>query len=192
MEIRSFSGNLATPKTNGRRVSGYAVVFGVKSEIMYDGATGRMFQEIIEPGAITPDLLKRSDVKGVIEHNNQRLLARSKNGSGTLTLKIDNRGLFYSFEAPNTTEGEFALQMIKRGDITGSSFKFSTNEADSTWTKDSTGLWLRKVKRIKGLYDVSIVSDPAYNQTSVTVERMAKRDDSWEVQNQLLRLKNNL
>ena len=192
MEIRSFSGNLATPKTNGRRISGYAVVFGVKSEIMYDGATGRMFQEIIEPGAITSELLNRSDVKAVLEHDVQRLLARSKNGSGTLTLKIDNRGLFYSFEAPNTTEGEFALQMIKRGDITGSSFKFSTNEADSTWTKDSTGLWLRKVKRIKGLYDVSIVSDPAYNQTSVTVERMAKRDDSWEVQNQLLRLKNNL
>ena len=192
MEIRSFSGALATPKTNGRRISGYAVVFGVKSEIMYDGATGRMFQEIIESAAITSELLNRSDVKAVLEHDVQRLLARSKNGSGTLTLKIDNRGLFYSFEAPNTTEGEFALQMIKRGDITGSSFKFSTNEADSTWTKDSTGLWLRKVKRIKGLYDVSIVSDPAYNQTSVTVERMAKRDDSWEVQNQLLRLKNNL
>lgn len=192
MEIRSFSGALATPKTNGRRISGYAVVFGVKSEIMYDGATGRMFQEIIEPGAITSELLNRSDVKAVLEHDVQKLLARSNKGRGTLNLAISNKGLHYSFDAPHTSAGDYAIEMVKRGDITGSSFKFSTNEADSTWTKDSTGLWLRKVKRIKGLYDVSIVSDPAYNQTSVTVERMAKRDDSWEVQNKFLRLKNNL
>lgn len=189
MEIRSFSGNLATPKTNGLRISGYAVVFGVKSEIMYDATTGRMFQEIIEPGAITPDLLNRSDVKAVLEHDIQKLLARSNKGRGTLTLKIDNRGLFYSFEAPNTTEGEFALQMIKRGDITGSSFKFSTNESDSTWTKDSTGLWLRRIKRIKGLLDVSITTDPAYNQTTVTVERMNKRDNSWQVNLEILKRK---
>ena len=189
MEIRSFSGELATPKTSARKISGYAVVFGVKSEIMYDAKTGRMFQEIIEPGAITHDLLKRSDIKAVLHHDPQKLLARSNKGTGTLTLIIDSRGLFYSFEAPHTTDGNDAIEMIKRGDISGSSFKFSLNEADSTWTKDSTGLWLRRIKRIKGLYDVSITTDPAYNQTSVTVERMAKRDDSWKVQLEILRRK---
>ena len=190
-ELRSFSGDLATPKTSGRKISGYAVVFNVKSGVLYDPENRRMFQEIIEPGAITPELLKRSDVKCVLEHDPQKLLARFRNGAGTLLLRIDSKGLFYSFEAPRTSEGDYALEMVKRGDITGSSFKFSVNEKDSTWTKQGE-VWIRKIKKLKGIYDVSIVSDPAYSQTSVTVERMAKRDDSWKVSLELLKLKNDL
>ena len=190
-ELRSFSGDLATPKTSGRKISGYAIVFNVKSGVMYDSENRRMFEEVIEPGAITHDLLKRSDVKAVLHHDPQKLLARSNKGTGTLTLTIDSRGLFYSFEAPHTTDGNDALEMIKRGDISGSSFKFSLNERDSTWTKQGE-VWIRKIKSFRQLYDVSIVSDPAYSQTSVTVERMAKRDDSWKVSLELLKIKSNL
>ncbi len=65
MEVRSYSG-IATPKTNGRQISGYAVVFNQQSEILYDAVNNRMFKEIIDGKAITPELLKRSDVKAVL------------------------------------------------------------------------------------------------------------------------------
>ena len=175
MEIRSYSGEFATPKTNGRQISGYAVVFNQQSEILYDATNNRMFKEIINHGAITPELLKRSDVRGLLEHNRERLLARYRKGVGTLNLRIDGRGLLYSFLSPNTTDGNFALEMVNRGDITGSSFAFRADDKDCTWTKDSVGMWTRKVNKISGLYDVSIVSDPAYNQTSVTVEHIPYR-----------------
>ena len=188
MEVRSYSG-IATPKTNGRQISGYSVVFGVQSEILYDTVNNRMFKEIIDPKAITPELLKRSDVKAVLEHSAERLLARYKNGTGTLSLRIDTRGLFYYFEAPHTADGDYALEMIKRGDITGSSFKFTATPKDCTWTKQENGIWVRRVNKISGLYDVSIVSDPAYSETSVSVEGMAKRDNRWKVELELLRRK---
>ena len=189
-EIRSFAG-IATPQMSGRKIAGYAIVFNVKSGVMYDPENRRMFQEIIEPGAITPELLKRSDVKCVLEHDPQKLLARFRNGAGTLLLRVDSKGLFYSFEAPRTSEGDYALEMVKRGDITGSSFKFSVNEKDSTWTKQGE-VWIRKIKSFRQLYDVSIVSDPAYSQTSVTVRSMEKRNESWKVNLELLKQKNKL
>ena len=186
-EIRSYSG-IATPKTNGRQISGYAVVFGTQSQILYDAGSGRMFKEIIDTRAITPELLKQSDVKALLEHSAERLLARCKNGTGTLTLRIDTMGLFYCFEAPHTADGDFALEMIKRGDISGSSFAFKANDKDCTWTKPGE-IWIRKVNKISVLYDVSIESDPAYTETSVTAERMRKLDDNWKVQIEILRRK---
>ena len=186
MEIRSYSG-IATPQTNGRKISGYAVVFGVKSVIMYDSENRRMFQEIIEPGAITPELLKRSDIKAVLYENS--LLARSNKGFGTLTLKIDKRGLYYSFEAPDTTDGNDALEMIKRGDIFGSSFSFSLNENDSTWIKQKNGVWLRRINSFRQLHSIVISTDPAYNETTVTAERMLKRDNDYKTQLELLKRK---
>ena len=188
MEIRSYSG-IATPKTNGRQISGYAVVFNQQSEILYDAVNNRMFKEIIDGKAITPELLKHSDVKAVLEHSAERLLARFKNSTGTLSLRVDTRGLFYYFEAPHTADGDFALEMIQRGDITGSSFKFTATPKDCTWTKQENGIWVRRVNKISGLYDVSIVSDPAYSETSVSVEGMAKRDNSWKIQLEILRRK---
>ena len=189
-ELRSFAG-IATPQMSGRKISGYAIVFNVKSGVMYDSENRRMFQEVIEPGAVTHDLLKRSDVKAVLHHDPQKLLARSNKGTGTLTLTVDSRGLFYSFEAPRTTDGNDALEMIKRGDISGSSFAFRLNERDCSWTKQGE-VWIRKIKSFRQLYDVSIVSDPAYSQTSVTVRSMEKRNESWKVNLELLKQKNKL
>ena len=53
-------------------------------------------------------------------------------------------------------------------------------------------VWIRKIKSFRQLYDVSIVSDPAYSQTSVTVRSMEKRNESWKVNLELLKQKNKL
>jgi len=166
-EVRSFSG-AAAPMIKGRAVSGYAIVFNTKSEVMVDFAEGRRFREVIQPGAITEAMLRGSDIKMLLEHNKQRLLARSKFGKGTLRYQITGKGVAYNFDSPNTTDGNFAVEMLMRGDMTGSSFAFSVAKDGDKWRKDGE-IWLRTITRIEQLYDFSIVSDPAYNETTADV-----------------------
>ena len=170
MEIRSY-GDTAAPKISGesRTIEGYAIVFGQESEVLFDRSKRRKFIEVIQPGAVTRELLERSDVKALLEHNAQRMMARSFNGKGTLTLSIDAHGLMYRFEAPNTQDGDYAVEMVKRGDLFGSSFAYATGEKNVRYEKRADGMLMRYVNAIEWIGDVSIVSDPAYMGTDVTV-----------------------
>jgi HK97 family phage prohead protease len=180
-EIRSF-GDLAAPKLKrstvegeeSRTIEGYAVVFNTRSSLLPDYDVYRMVQEEIDPDAITEDLLRSCDIKALLEHDNNRMLARSCNGSGTLKLSKDERGIKYEFTAPNTSDGNYALEMVKRGDLFGSSFAYTTDgdvEGNIRYSKDGDTL-VRRVCKIDRLYDVSIVSDPAYLDTSVTARSL--------------------
>ena len=181
-EIRSF-GELAAPRlvrsadgTETRTIEGYAVVFNVRSQLLPDYNVYRMVQEIIDPAAIDDNLMRSCDIKALLEHDRSRMLARSYNGAGTLTLTKDERGIKYTFEAPDTADGNYALEMVKRGDLFGSSFAYTTDEAvdgSVTYTKEGDNL-IRTVHKIDKLYDVSIVSDPAYLDTSVTARSLDK------------------
>lgn len=174
MEIRSFT-ELGAPKVGeGRIIEGYAVVFGQESRVMYDREKQRAFVEVIERGAITEEMLRDSDVKALLEHNKQRLLARYNHGVGSLSLELDDYGMKYRFEAPNTVDGDFAVEMIKRGDIYGSSFAYFANDKDKTKVSYSMkdGLLTRTVHRIDRITDISPVSDPAFFGTDVTVRSM--------------------
>ncbi len=182
IEIRSF-GELAAPRLKRsadgeetRTIEGYAVVFNTRSQLLPDYNVYRLVQEIIDPAAIDDNLLRSCDIKALLEHNQNRMLARSYNGAGTLTLTKDERGIKYSFEAPDTAEGNYALEMVKRGDLFGSSFAYTTDEAidgSVTYAKEGDTL-IRTVHKIDKLYDVSIVSDPAYLDTSVTARSLDK------------------
>lgn len=174
MEIRSFT-ELGAPKIGeGRTIEGYAVVFGQESRVMYDKEKRRAFVEVIERGAITEELLRNSDIKAVLEHNKQRLLARHFRGAGSLTLELDDYGLKYRFDAPNTVDGDFAVEMIRRGDIFGSSFAYFVNDKDKSKVTYSMkdGLLTRTVHKIDRITDISPVSDPAFFGTDVTVRSM--------------------
>jgi len=174
-EVRSF-GERAEPKMAGedsRKIVGYAIVFGERSQILSDWSN--RFEEIILPEAVSQNLIERSDIKALMEHNRERLLARSNRGQGTLRLTIDEVGLRYEFDAPNTVDGDTALELVRRGDISGSSFAFSARGADSVdkeWD-DERKLWVYKVRRIDALYDVTLTSDPAYTQTSVEARSLS-------------------
>ena len=83
--------------------------------------------------------------------------------------------------------GRTHLSAIERGDISGMSFAFTADEDDSengvSYEKlaersaDGKDVWIRHVKRITALYDVSIVTHPAYEQTSVGTREQAERID---------------
>lgn len=193
MEIRSFT-ELGAPKISDERtIEGYSIVFGKESRIMYDAERKRFFTEIIERSAVTEELLNRCDIKAVLEHDKRRLLARSRYGVGSLSLSIDDYGLQYRFVSPHTSDGDFAKEMIERGDIFGSSFAYYVDDKDKSKVSYSMkdGILLRTVHAIDYISDISPVSDPAYFGTDVTVRSIeeierqfesAKRDYLLEIQ----------
>lgn len=161
-ETRNFDINLEAGE-DSRVVSGYAVVFD--SESVDLGG----FTEIIKPTALD-GVIEKSDVLCVLNHNEDKgVLARSKYGTGSLTLMVDEKGLKYSFEVPHTALGDELLEGIKRGDITTSSFCFLVDE--DIWHKNEDGTYLRTITKIKELFDVSPVYREAYNSTSVEIDK---------------------
>lgn len=186
-EIRSFIGGKCQPMlreaTEGgsvRTIEGYAIVFGVESRILTDYWDN--YREIIEPGAITEERLKEMDIKMTMYHNREKILARSVNGEGTLKLSVDEVGVRYEFEAPNTVDGDTALELVKRGDLSGSSFMFWTDEKSGvSYEKRSDGIMLRRVKTIGMIYDMTIAADPAYEQTTVAAREAYSQFEKKEV-----------
>ena len=138
---------------------GVDVVVGHAS--VYDSRSNNLggFYEYIEKGAFTEELINKSDVRALINHDPNLILAR--NTSGTLRLDADEKGLKYEFDMPNTTYGKDLAISMKRGDITQSSFAFTVAEDD--WSTDDSGNNIRTIKKIDRLYDVSPVTYPAYN-----------------------------
>lgn len=162
--IYKRSASISTPTDNtvedSRIVEGYAVIWDSPSEDMG-------FVETIARGAITEETIKKSDVLAKYNHNDDKVLARSKYGEGSLTLILDDKGLRYSFHAPKTALGDELLEHIRRGDIDRSSFAFSlSGEGADKWTKVEGRLY-RTIYHIDRLYDVSPVWTPAYDATSV-------------------------
>lgn len=149
--------------TDSRTIVGYAIVFNTAS-VDLGG-----FREVVLPSAIDQDLLNRSDVLCLLDHNRNRgVLARSNKGQGSLHLSIDNRGLKYSFECPNTALGDEVLEGIQRGDISQSSFSFTVEK--DRFERNADGSVIRYIEKVKMLYDVSPVWNPAYEDTSVSVD----------------------
>ena len=156
-------GDNATSTSESRHIEGYAIVFNSLSNDLGG------FREIIEQGAITDELINNSDIVCLMNHDIKKgLLARSYHGRGSLKLDIDEHGLHYSFEAPKTALGDEVLEGIRRGDIAKCSFAFVCGE--DNWTKDENGEYIRHVKKIKNLYDVSLVYHPAYEETEVKAD----------------------
>jgi len=175
-EIRSYSGN-AAPKASAdsRHIEGYAIVFNQRSQLLFDRNNGIPVYEVIEPGAVDESLIRTSDIKALLEHNGDRILARSINGNGTLQISIDSIGVKYSFDAPHTADGDYALEEVRRGDLFGSSFAYWTdNDKNVEYSRDGNNI-IRSVKKIDILRDFSIVGDPAYMGTSVETRSIENR-----------------
>lgn len=157
IEKRAFGSNIeirAEGENETPTISGYASVFNRMSENLGG------FREIIAPGAF--DNVLDNDVRALFNHDANFLLART--ASGTLRLSVDEEGLRYEFEPPNTTAGRDLVESMKRGDITQSSFAF-TVRSDSWEERDGT--MIRTIDKVDRLFDVSPVTYPAYPDASV-------------------------
>jgi len=172
-----------------REVNGRAIVFGVRSVNLTPWSSTRVVYEVLEPGCLTQELINRSDVIYNLNHNSSVLnvLGRFRNSEkDTLKLELRADGVYNSCEMPQTTAANDALELIKRGDINGQSFAFEDDWEDTengvsyertNETIDGKEVWIRHVKRITALYDVSIVTHPAYEQTSVATREQSEAID---------------
>lgn len=138
-----------------RPVGGYAATFNEPAEI------GGLFIEVLAPGCFTSALERGDDVLAVFNHDNDRILGRTSNG--TLRLSQDAKGLSWTADPPDTVWARDLLVSIGRGDVSECSFAFIPIK--ETW-KDNIDLPTRIVEDLQ-LFDVSAVSRPAYIGTSL-------------------------
>lgn len=166
-EKRYFDGSVQVEERadgkESRTISGYAIVFNKWSQNF-----GGWFREKVDPTAVS-DVLEQ-DTVALFNHDNNLILARNKK---SLKLSVDDTGLKYTFEAPNTTVGNDLLENVRNGNISGSSFSFTIKE--QSWAKsDSQDVEEdRTILKIERLIDVSPVVHPAYLDSTV---ELAKRD----------------
>lgn len=157
-EIRNTE-TLNQSNHESRLVEGYAVVFNSRS-VDLGG-----FYEVIDKKALD-GVLERSDVVCLLDHDKKRgVLARSRSGKGSLNLNIDERGLFFSFEAPKTSLGDEILEGVRRGDISSCSFAFTVKSDE--FRRENDGTVIRTIRSIDKLYDISLVYTPCYEATKV-------------------------
>ena len=170
-------------QAESRTIDGTPIVFGVRSVNLTPWSDTREVYEVLEPGCISQELISRSDVILNLNHSNMvpDVLGRCRNGKGTLELELRENKIGCRCDLPHTNNANDALELMRRGDITGMSFAFEDDYQDSengvsyertAETHDGKEVWLRHVKRITGLYDVAIVTHPAYEQTSVGVREL--------------------
>lgn len=144
-----------------RHVQGKAISFETESNDLG-------FIETLKRGCITDETIKNSNIVFTYNHQRDRILARSKYGQGNLNLQVRDDGVYFGFEAPNTTLGNDVLEDIRCGNLSQCSFAFTipNKEGAQRWYKED-GVLHRDVYVIDQLYDCSIVVDPAYDDTYV-------------------------
>lgn len=179
-EIRNTTFQVTANEENEKRtVEGYALLFGVNSDNLG-------FEEVIERGALD-GVLGKSDVFALLNHDRSKgILARAKNGSGSLSLEVDTKGLKYRFEAPKTALGNELLENLRRGEIDQSSFAFTVADGGEKWERQKNGVWKRTISKFERIYDVSPVYNAAYSKTSVYMrgkEEAEKELEQREKQN---------
>jgi HK97 family phage prohead protease len=156
-EYRSFAEfRLSESEDGGSWVEGYAAVFESPT-VLYE-FDGVQYKETIERGAFDA-----ADVRDVILNYNHtgKVVARTRNK--TLQLAVDDRGLFVRARLDGTEEGRKLYEEIQGGYLDKMSFAFSI--AEDQFDKQSR---TRKIQKIQRLYDVSVVSLPAYDDTSIS------------------------
>ena len=157
----------ASVDPNSRRISGTAVVFDELSEDLGG------FKEMILSGSITQELLNKSDIVLLYNHNEENgVLARSRKGKGTLTITLSPKSIDFSFVAKKTAFGDEILESVRCGDLNACSFAFRKAPNGDSIQRQSDGSYLRKLSSIDLIKDFSIVVDGAYSTTSVDVRSL--------------------
>lgn len=159
---------------DSRRLEGRAIVFD-----SYSNNLG--FYEKINRSAVTQELINNSDIIFTFNHDPNQLLARYRNGGGSLDVELREDGVYFSFDIPNTTLGNDIYELIKRGDISNCSFCFTVaDEKDSQRWEKRDGKMYREIMKISGLYDLSAVTYPAYSDTDINARSIEARNIAEE------------
>lgn len=168
-EVRYITPELRAKKDeDGMKIAGYSAVFDKWSEDL------GWFREKIAPGAFS-SAIKRSDPVALFNHDANMVLGRAS--SGTLRLHEDENGLYMEVDLPDTQYARDLYALIDRGDIKSQSFGFTV--AGQEWRYGKNGEPdERTITEIGELFDVSVVTYPAYPDTSVAKRSFDKEKSS--------------
>ena len=168
-------------RDDGRpRFRGYAAVFNSASRDLGG------FREIILPGAFDAVLARRQSGPGrpsaaskrqgdciaCWNHDPGQLLGRTS--AGTLRLSVDDVGLRFEIDPPDTQLARDLISLTRRNDVFGASFAFTVDPAHETYSQTDAGA-VRTIRAVSGLYDISLVTNPAYMGTVASVRDAAPR-----------------
>ena len=169
LELRAAAEGSSSPGT----MTGYAAVFET-----YSADLG-YFREKIAKGAFAKAVAK-SDTRALANHDPSQLLGRKS--AGTLRMTEDEYGLRVEIDLPNTTAGRDTAESIRRGDMQGQSFCFTTSIDQWDFSGETV---IRTVVEVDELFDVGPVTYPAYEETSVAIrsfnDQRQKRDQAKEL-----------
>lgn len=178
-------------RSEGRHISGKAISFDTQSN--YIG-----FIEILHKGCITQELIDNSDIVFLYNHDYNQVLARANKGKGTLNINLQDDGVYFDFDVPETTVGNDVLENIRLGNITQCSFRFRYAEEPGSYRDQKIGdTWYRNVYKVGELLDFSLVTNPAYDDTyaNVRMRERSKMEDKLketeEIQKDEIRSKEN-
>lgn len=151
--------------------------------IVYDSSTdiGGMFEEVIERGALAKTDL--TDVRFLVNHDVSKIpLARSRKNTENSTMQLipddDGLGIRVDLDIENNTEARNLYSAIQRGDISGMSFMFGLKEGDDEWEGLDTDYPKRHIKSISTVVEVSAVTFPAYEATSISARDKSALDNA--------------
>jgi hypothetical protein len=160
IEFRTSRLELRDVMTAGPQIDGYAAIYNSTSEEM--GLFDR-FRERITPGAF--DGVLTGDTRALINHDPNYVLGRTK--SGTLKLFADQKGLRSVITPPDTQWARDLMISMKRGDIDQMSFGFKIAKGGARYEMND-GVRLQIIDKVSDLFDVSVVTFPAYPASTVS------------------------
>lgn len=143
-------------------LEGYAAVFNQKTDV--EG----YFEEMILPGAFSRTLTENKDVLALVNHNFDNVLGRTSNG--LLRLYEDNIGLKFELTLPETDKANQTYEDVQCGNLKDCSFLFITVVDEWDYSNEKPLCILKDVD----LIEISIVSLPAYEGTSVSARSKGK------------------
>ena len=166
---------------HGKYLTGHPIVYGAEAEIRHP-LRGR-FKEIIEKNALAETDLR--DVRFLVNHNTDNIpLARSRNNNenSTMQMVVDpEQGLFIrvNLDVENNTEARNLYSAVERGDVSGMSFMFGA--VKDRWENTRDEMPVRHIESIGRVLEVSAVTFPAYEASSIQTRGLSDAlDSAWE------------
>ena len=158
---------------HGTYITGQPIVFGAWTDI------GGMYEETIDDGALDDADLK--DVRFLVNHNvNMIPLARSRNNNANSTMQLEKvqggLNIRADLDTENNETSRSLYSAVSRGDISGMSFMFTVKRDE--WEDLTSDYPKRHIKEIGRVFEVSAVTAPAYEQTSIEARSDAEALES--------------
>lgn len=173
-EIRAFNFEVRAQQDekHGNMLTGRPIVYDERTNLGW-------YDEIIERGALDEADLK--DVRFLVNHNTDMIpLARSRNNNenSTMQMSVDEKGMEIrvDLDTENNVEAKSLYSAVERGDLDGMSFMFSVDE--DKWDEIESDHPVRTILKLGRIFEVSAVTFPAYEATSISARGLDSALDS--------------